>query len=383
MYYGGDFISKSYYCEGCGGVMEFNATAQALKCPNCGTEVEIQNNPEDVIEHNLDIHAIKTIKVEEKTSTSMECEGCGARVEVDATSTATTCPYCGSHYVLAQKQAESIIPDGVIPFKIDKYHVESIFSQWIKKRWLAPNVLKTLYQKDKVQGIYMPYWTFDADTSTNYTAMGGINYEVEYEDSEGEKHTRVETNWYPTSGYINHFFDDVLVRASNKLSKNLLGWIESYNTKDVASYSPDYMSGYCSEIYTIDLKDAHSDAMNKMRNDIHYMAERDVLRRYDRVCSVRLHTYYSDETYKHIFIPVYSTAYTYKDKQYNVLINGETGKIKGEYPKSPIKIAAIVIVILGILFGIYLASSQEDVSYNNNEKIQHSELVKDETVSSL
>lgn len=113
------------------------------------------------------------------------------------------------------------------------------------------------------------------------------------------------------------------------------------------------------------------------------MAERDVLRRYDRVCSVRLHTYYSDETYKHIFIPVYSTAYTYKDKQYNVLINGETGKIKGEYPKSPIKIAAIVIVILGILFGIYLASSQEDVSYNNNEKIQHSELVKDETVSFL
>ncbi|WWD85156.1 hypothetical protein TEGL_36100 [Terrisporobacter glycolicus ATCC 14880 = DSM 1288] len=377
------FISKSYYCEGCGGVMEFNATAQALKCPNCGTEVKIENNPEDVIEHNLDIHAIKTIKVEEKTSTSMECEGCGARVEVDATSTATTCPYCGSHYVLSQKQIESIIPDGVIPFKIDKYDVESIFSLWIKKRWLAPNVLKTLYQKDKVQGMYMPYWTFDADTSTNYTAMGGIDYKVEYEDSEGEKHTRIETNWYPTSGHINHFFDDVLVRASNKLSENLLGWIEPYNTKDVASYSPDYMSGYCSEIYTVDLKDAHIDAMNKMRIDIHYMAERDVLRRYDRVRSVRLYTSYSDETYKHIFIPVYSTAYTYKDKQYNVLINGETGKIKGEYPKSPVKIAAIIIVILGILFGIYLASSDDDVSYNDDKKIQYSELVKGETVSSL
>ena len=69
------------------------------------------------------------------------------------------------------------------------------------------------------------------------------------------------------------------------------------------------------------------------------------------------------ETYKYIFIPVYSTAYMYKDKHYNVLINGETGKIKGEYPKSPIKIAAIIIVILGILFGIYLASSHEDTSY--------------------
>ena len=382
MFYGGDLISKSYYCEGCGGIMEFNAIAQALKCPNCGIEIEIENNPEDVIEHNLDIHAIKKIKVEEKTSTSMECEGCGAMVEVDATSTATTCPYCGSHYVLSQKQIESIIPDGVIPFKIDKQDVESIFRQWIKKRWLAPNVLKTLYQRDKVQGIYMPYWTFDADTSTNYTAMGGINYVVEYEDSEGEKHTRTETNWYPTSGHIDHFFDDVLVRASNKLSENLLGWIEPYNTKDVASYSPDYMSGYCSEIYTIDLKDAHNDAISKMSRYIHYMAERDVLRRYDRVRSVKLHTSYSDETYKHIFIPVYSTAYTYKDKHYNVLINGETGKIKGEYPKSPFKIAAIIMVILGILLGIYLASSEEDVSYDDYyKKMQYSELIKDETFS--
>ena len=144
------------------------------------------------------------------------------------------------------------------------------------------------------------------------------------------------------------------------------------------------MSGYCAEVYTIDLKDAHNDAMNKMSNDIHYMAERDVLRRYDRVCSVRLHTSYSDETYKHIFIPVYSTAYTYKDRHYNVLINGETGKIKGEYPKSPIKIAAIIIVILGIIFGIYLASSDENMSYNNDyKKTKYSELIKDKTISSL
>ena len=92
---GGGLISSTYYCEGCGGIMEFNATSQSLKCPNCGREVEIENNPDNVIEHNLDIHAIKTIKVEDKTSTSMECEGCGAIVEVDATSTATTCPYCG------------------------------------------------------------------------------------------------------------------------------------------------------------------------------------------------------------------------------------------------------------------------------------------------
>ena len=114
------------------------------------------------------------------------------------------------------------------------------------------------------------------------------------------------------------------------------------------------------------------------------MAERDVLMRYDRVRSVRLNTSYYDETYKHIFIPVYSTAYTYKGNNYNVLINGETGKIKGEYPKSPVKIAAIIIVIIGILFGIYLASSNnEDISYNDEiENTQQSELIDYKTFAS-
>ncbi|WP_297130667.1 hypothetical protein [Terrisporobacter sp.] len=344
--------------------MEFDANVQALKCPNCGTKVDIENDPTSIVEHNLDIHAMRKIKVEEKTSTSMECEGCGAHVEVDKTSTATTCPYCGSHYVLSQKQLDSIVPDGVIPFKIDKNKVESIFTNWIKGRWLAPNILKTLYQKDKIQGIYMPYWTFDANTRTHYTAMGGINHRVEYEDENGEKKVRIETRWYPTSGNINHFFDDILVSASNKLDEILLIGVQPSSTRNIVSYSPDYMSGYCAEIYTVDLKDAHNEALAKMNRRLRSKAESDVLRRYDCVRALRLNTSYSDETYKHIFVPVYSTAYTYKDKRYNVLINGETGEIRGEYPKSIAKITAIIILILGILFGIYMSSSEDEVAYN-------------------
>lgn len=338
--------------------MEFDAKSQCLKCPNCEKEVSIDNNPENVREHTLNEHAMNKIRVEDKTSSSMECEGCGAIVEVEATSSATTCPYCGSHYVLAKKQIESIIPDGVIPFKVDKNEVESIFREWIKKRYLAPNVLKTLYQKDKVQGIYIPYWTFDADTSAHYTAMGGIDYKVEYKDEKGETHTRIETKWYPTSGFVKQFFDDVLVRASDKLDEKLLESVEPYNTMNTLSYSPDYMLGYSAEVYTIDLKSAHYDAMDIMERRLVYLAEADVRRRYDRVRGVHLNTSFRDETYKHIFLPVYSTAYKYKDKQYHVLINGENGKIKGEYPKSIVKIIAIIVIILVIVVIIYLATSQ-------------------------
>ena len=81
---------KIYYCENCGGVMEFDAASQSLKCPNCGTETKIKNEKKKIVEHSLTRHAMKTIKATEKKSQTMICKGCGAKIEVAATSTATS-----------------------------------------------------------------------------------------------------------------------------------------------------------------------------------------------------------------------------------------------------------------------------------------------------
>lgn len=340
--------AKTYYCQNCGAVMEFDISSQNLKCPNCSNEIEIEDDQNKVVEHKLTKKVLNSIKVEKKTSTSMECEGCGAIVEVDATSTATTCPYCGSNYVLAKKQMEALIPDGVVPFKIDKNKTKEIYHNWIKSRWLAPNTLKTLYQTDKIQGIYIPFWTFDAEVYAHYSAMGGRDYTETYRDKEGKKHTRTKTRWYPTSGHVDNFFDDVLVRASDKLGQKLVDSLV-YNTQNISSYSPDYMSGYCAEVYTVNLKDAHKEAINEMESQMRSFCRSDVLKRYDKVSNLSVNLTYKDETYKHVLLPIYSTAYYYNGKEYHVLINGQSGVISGEYPKSIFKIVAIVVVILIIL----------------------------------
>ena len=88
-----------------------------------------------------------------------------------------------------------------------------------------------------------------------------------------------------------------------------------------------------------------------MKTELRRLAEQDVLRRYDQVRGLRLNDNYRDETYKYVLLPVYSTAYQYKNKQYHVLINGETGRVQGEYPKS---VAKILLVIAGILILIGL-----------------------------
>lgn len=357
-------LKDVYYCRNCGGIMEFDVATQGLKCPNCGTTETIEKNEDKVREHALTGYAKREIRAEQKTSTTMQCPSCGAMVEVEATSTAKNCPYCGTAFVLADKQLQSIVPDGVLPFKIDRNRVGERFRKWLKGRWLAPGELKQLYQQDKLQGIYIPYWTFDAQASASYRAEGGREHQVTYRDSKGQCQVRTEIQWYPTSGKVRHFFDDVLVHASDRLDDELIRKIEPFHTADIPAYSPDYLSGYSAEIYTVDLKDAHQSARQKMEQELYSLAEQDVLSRYSHVRNVRLNPEYREETYKHVLLPVYATAYHYKNKQYTVLINGETGRIEGEYPKSPVKIGLIVLaVILFVTIFLWAGSGERDRGY--------------------
>lgn len=357
-----------YYCSNCGGIMEFDVATQTLKCPNCDTQINIINDENKIVEHSFTKRAAKTIKVAEKQSSTMQCKGCGAKVEVSADCTATECAYCGASYVLAEKQEDALIPDGVVPFSVDKRDIKQSYEKWIQKRWLAPSKLKQLYETDKIQGIYVPYWTFDADVDCAYTAQGGKNRKEKVKNSDGSVTEKTVTDWYNTSGRVKEFFDDVQIKGSNNLKASLLRGVEPFDTKNkLKSYSPEYLSGYSAECYTISLEDAHQEANRKMESELRDLVRKDVRRRYDEVRNIRISPNYKDETYKHVLVPVYSTAFTYNSKNYNVLINGQTGQIKGEYPKSPFKIAIIVAIIIGIIVAaiVFGSSGKKEKSSND------------------
>lgn len=358
-----------YYCEGCGGVLQWDPVSQKLKCPNCGNSRELKNEQDKIVEHTLTLDAKRKVTAKEKTSQTMECKGCGARIEIGANETAAQCPYCGSNYVLADKQEDVLTPDGVIPFRIDKNGVKDCFRNWIRKRWFAPNELKRLYQGSAFQGIYVPYWTFDAQCDCHFDAEGGTVHTETYEDKDGNTHTRTYTTWHPTHGHIRHFFDDIQTAASKRFRQGLLSGLEPYNFMQLASYTPEYISGYLSENYSIGLEDGHQNAREKMRQQLYSMAQSEVLAYYDECRNIRLYDRYDDETYKYVLVPVYSTTYGYKGKNYAVVINGQSGVVKGEYPKSPVKIAILVIVIIAIVFFFVFgipALTDGDTGYGRN-----------------
>lgn len=357
-----------YLCESCNGFMEYDINSKQMKCPNCGSIAPIINEDDTIVEHRLTLDAKRTIKPSAKTSSTMECSGCGATIEIGKDDTTSECPYCGSTYVLAQKQLDAIIPDGILPFSIDKHRAKEIFHNWVKKRWLAPGKLKTLYQEDKILGLYLPYWTFDANADADYTAMGGKHRTEHYKGSDGKTHTKTVTDWYHTHGHVNYHFDDLLVKAVQNENTAFLEKIEPYDTKQLVSYSPQYLSGHLSQCFTVDLESAHNTARQDMANQLRDCARKQVLRRYDTVKNIHIRPQYRNESFKHIIVPVYSASYHYEGKHYQVAINGQTGEIHGAYPKSPFKIALLVLAALAIIGAILYGYYMDNGSYYGNTK---------------
>jgi len=122
--------------------------------------------------------------------------------------------------------------------------------------------------------------------------------------------------------------------------------------KGIENYSR-YLSGYNSEIFKVPMRQGYEEAKVKMEDEIYNTISSDVLRRYDRVRDIRYSIYWSDEYYRLLLLPVYSMSYSFNGKSYQIVINGENGKIVGEYPKSAVKIAIAVIlavIALGLLF---------------------------------
>ncbi len=357
-------------CSNCGGTIKYHPGQQKVVCPFCGTENEIQFTEEQIakaweekdFEQHLNSVAEQSIEPEPVT---IHCPACGANIETDNKVIATTCPYCGTSIVLQPTQIQrKIKPQGIVPFQIDKKQAKQEFLKWIKSRWFAPNKFKKyVTAPSKFHALYIPYWTFDADTVTDYTGERGDYYyvTVTYTDSDGNTQERQErrTRWTPVSGTVRVRFDDILVngKTDNPLPTKLSDW----NLTALKPYDPKLLSGFEAEAYTITLKKAFDIAKRKMEYEIERAIRRDIGGDEQRIHNYT--TYYNDVTFKHILVPAYFSSFNYKGKTYNIAINGQTGKVAGKYPVSPWKVALVVFLVLLVLgFIIALVSYNGDIT---------------------
>lgn len=334
-------------CPSCGGVMDFDPATGGLSCPYCGhtEEIPVENTGSESAEELALEDADKVGNcdwgVAKKT---VICKACGAESVYDALEISAVCPFCGSNQVMEAADQDTMAPGGVVPFKISDKQASDLFKNWIKHKWFCPKLAKESAKAKNFKGIYLPFWTFDAMTQSVY--RGEFGRDKAKRDKDGK--TKIETTWYPVRGAHEEFFDDELVCATTNQNQSMLQGLNPYDTKDNKAYRPEYVAGFAAERYAIGIKEAWQMAKQSIKYKLRGSIERRITteNNANHVRNLQVDSTFSKLTYKYLLLPVWISSYKYKEKVYQFMVNGQTGKVSG---KTPISIPKVVITVIAFI----------------------------------
>lgn len=336
-------------CDACGGEMYYSPVKRMLVCKFCSSTKEVEFTSDDVKEILLDeIYEYEKDEDWGLEAKVVECKNCGGQTVMEPEDETSYCVFCGSqHMVVHEEHDAGLKPQGIVPYEINYKDARKRMDTWVRRRWLAPRDLKERFRGKNLKGVYMPYWTFDADVRADYRCRIGEYYYVGSGDDRKRK-----TKWRHYGGSHHRFFDDSLVLGIDSDESRLMKRIEPFRTGKgkVMDFRPDFLAGYLAKKHTIKPSPAWHICRENMATDIASEIKRSLPG--DTYDSYRQTVVYSNVTFKHILLPVYMSAYDYNAKVYNVLINGQTGEVQGSAPISPVKIAGLVV--LGIAIGAFV-----------------------------
>jgi len=335
---------RKFPCAACGGDVVWHPGADALRCPYCGTVRAVPTTSDEVkelpIEEGLRAPRDLGWGTERRT---VACPRCGARESMAPGQRAATCAFCGTPAVVeTPAKGDMIRPGGLLPFRVDKAGAAETFRRWLSRQWFRPNDLYQRAELTGLQGVYVPFWSFDAATHSAWEAEAGYRTDPRRRDS---------VRWEPASGFLELFFDDVLVPGSKGLDPALAAGIEPFPTKNLVAYDPSFLSGFLAEETAVDLPAALKAAGARMAAQIRAACARQVPG--DTHRNLRIRTQYTNVGYKNALLPVWIAAYDYRGRPFRFLVNGVTGEVAGHAPLSWLKIG---LAILALAFVLYLVN---------------------------
>lgn len=335
-------------CPDCGGDLAWDARRLAFACPYCGKVVGNEAPAPGIdpnLEHDL-LAALANPQLEASGIVERElvCQSCQAVTVFDPKVVAQRCDFCGSPAIVGREQVgDAILPQAVLPFIVAESAVRDALRKWYGSRWFAPNKLKKAALTDTLKGVYLPYWTFDAQADAQWQAESGEYYYTGSGNSR-KRHVR----WRHTSGRLSHHFDDVLVCGSVGAHEKLLRGIEPFPTlTDLKPYAEEYLRGWRVERAQRQLPEATQVNEADMHERLVAMCASAVPG--DTHRNLRVSASYQDRRFKHVLLPVWLVSYTFGSRSFQVLANGHTGAIAGEHPLSWFKIVFAALAVIAVL----------------------------------
>ncbi len=334
--------ARRFPCESCGAELELRPGAPELACPYCGFVRAIPLEPDAVVEErDLEANLARLARQRaegrgpEPEVLEVRCRDCGATVLFRGTLTSQACAYCGGpiQRTDVHRAAHRAPVDAVLPFEIDRERARERVGRWLRSRWLAPGEFLKKRVPERLQAVYVPFWTFDAAVFARYRGRRGIRRDK-------------KIRWTRSAGRFQHFFDDFPVPADSSMPRALLERLEPWPLERCQPYRPDYLAGCLAKTYDAGLEESWKRGREGMEREIHALARGriggDVAQLEE--CRIR----WDALTYKHLLLPVWLLAIRFRGKPHVVVVNGATGEVKGQRPLSVVKLVVLTAGAVGL-----------------------------------
>jgi ribosomal protein L37AE/L43A len=352
---------KEFPCPNCNSELNYDADKSGLSCLHCNSVFPI--NIEKALIKEIDIESFRTLMFQvEKDNYQLDysCSKCGKTNTVSSSLSFFECENCGNNVInTAAYQEKKVSPQGIIPFAVSKEKAINTFNEWIGKGFWNDSDLKKMSLINNLKGLYIPFWTFDCTTFNQWSGQSGTYYyETEYyTDEEGNEQSKSvqRTRWHYKEGEFTHHSNDVLITDNQEIEQNLIDKIYPYHLDQLVPMNDSYLLGWSAKTYENKMEACYNLYKEKVEEVITAISAEYL--KDDTYTDLQVATTFSNETYKHIILPIWYCTYLFKGKNYFFIINGQTAKIYGDKPLSTTKITfAIILAIIIIALLIFMLS---------------------------
>ncbi len=342
-----------FACPQCGGATAYSAADGGLTCTSCGyfeaPDRGVVGKAAEDFEFTVDTLNRDSQRGWGGERKELQCQGCGAYTSLPPDSLTHTCPFCGSNKVIQRQAAQDALrPRYLIPFKIEPEACFRLAREWLGSSWMTPGGLKRLAKVADFNGIYLPFWTFDAATQATWRAE--VGHTSSYTDSKGNRRTRTVWKW--ENGRVQLGHNDLLIPGTSKVSNLLLTRIRTFNLNDLAEYEPKYLAGLQAQSYDVSLETSWETARHEMRERTRQACRNQASS--SKIRNFSMEMAFADERWRYVLLPVYLANYSYQNQSYQVMVNGQTGDVSGQRPVDWLKVWLAIAALLapGLTLGV-------------------------------
>ena len=272
--------------------------------------------------------------MEAASLTSYTCTTCGAELVCDTTTAATNCPYCGNPTVLGGKLSGKLKPEYILPFKLDKNAAIAQLTHYYKGKAFLPKAFKSQNHIAELQGVYVPFWLYDAEAD----AQGS------YEGLTTESHREGDYNVTTTQHYDvrregTAVFTRVPVDGSSKMPNAHMDAIEPFDYSELKPFSICVSAGLSGRPLRRGLRRLRRAARTRMLNST-AQALHETTHGYSEVNTLHEDINLSKLKAHYALLPVWMLHTRWKDNDFLFAMNGQTGRLIGDLPVDKAKVAA-------------------------------------------